>query len=527
MPSFRDFDTVRRGLKARGGLFRKTGWALAALGFVAVTWGQDPQPAQPTTAPPATQPTVQPGGVRVLPDTAQRRARGPRPFIEPMMSPHDPTKEVDLGDGLKIVDVKPGDGPTIVEGSYLAMHFHVFSPDGTFIDSSTKPGRSIAGVKVPGGEMFPAWEKALLGMKQGGRRKAIIPRHLGPGPEGLGPIPGEQDLVIEVEMVAVGPPANPATAHKDDSGSLWVDLVPGEGATFEPGAFATCHLTVWDDNARIKGSTRANNTTMQVDSKSDRYWVPYTLGMKAGGVRVVELDEPANVRQARLQREQMIKERERRLNQANPPAENGKNAEGGTKAEEPPAAPEEQETEAAQGPIPRWRMLIEIESVTSPIVQTPHDPAKEIDLGDGIRMVDLVVGDGKPLPADWITEEGNTNWVPIIHYSSWTEGGELLDSSYKPGQYKVNYSPGLYPGVWAKALTGMQVGGKRKLIVPANTGDENDFNNPPTQAMTYEIELLDFEEQIFKVDWSTPEEAEAAAEEEAERKKSEDPSSGG
>ena len=79
-------------------------------------------------------------------------------------------------------------------------------------------------------------------------------------------------------------------------------------------------------------------------------------------------------------------------------------------------------------------------------------------------------------------------------YRGWLESGEEFDSSYargKPFQCVIG-SRRVIQG-WDQGLMGMQVGGKRKLFVPAHLGygERSVGSIPPNSNLHFEIELLE------------------------------------
>lgn len=389
---------------------------------------------------------------------AARRERG---WIPPVMSMHRTEDEIELRDGIKYVVLNQGSGPDIVDGCFVGLEFNVFTAEGELIYASRQPGAKAAGVKIRGGELSgcKAWEDAMMGMKRFEVRKILIPKEQGPGPEGLGPIPAGKDLVIELGVFAIVPNPDPIVAKVEPDGTRWMDMATGEetGPVFNADGFATFNINVFNDGGELMGSTTIARMNITASGNSERYWVRYAHGMRQGGSRIVEFAEPEPYRKLRL---------ERSLNGA-----------------------------AAQDARPRrWRMLIDCYSVTPPIAQTPHNPSDEKDIGEGVKIVDLVIGEGDVFEGDF------QKWVPVIHYSSWSlADNSLYDSSRKPGREKVLYSP-LYPSVWKKGLTGMRKGGKRKMIVPPNIDKGQDFT--PIQndrGFVYELELLDWEPTIFQL----------------------------
>lgn len=102
-------------------------------------------------------------------------------------------------------DLIVGDGAAIEPGQAVAVHLLAFSAaDGTQIDSSWDTGSPLT--FVPGsGELPPGLEKAVEGMKVGGRRQVDIPfadAFGEAGNEGLG-LPASTDLIMVLDLVAV------------------------------------------------------------------------------------------------------------------------------------------------------------------------------------------------------------------------------------------------------------------------------------------------------------------------------------
>src|SRR4051812_20071594 len=102
-------------------------------------------------------------------------------------------------------DLVVGDGPGIKAGQTVAVQLVAFSAaDGKQIDSSWESGTPLT--FVPGsGQLPPGLEKAVEGMKVGGRRQVDIPfaQAFGAaGNSGLG-LPGSTDLIMVLDLVAV------------------------------------------------------------------------------------------------------------------------------------------------------------------------------------------------------------------------------------------------------------------------------------------------------------------------------------
>ncbi|MCC6908740.1 MAG: FKBP-type peptidyl-prolyl cis-trans isomerase [Phycisphaerales bacterium] len=381
-------------------------------------------------------------------------------FIPPVMTMHRPQDEVDLGGGLKYVVLRPGNGTDVIDGTDIAFELNCFTTKGELLYSSREPGNKPAGVKIPGTQMWPALEKAMMGMKRSEFRKILMPKELMPE-GGMGPLPGDKDIVLEVGLFAVAPPVDPIIAKRGKDGSTWMDLKLGEGEAFDENGFATCHINVFNHLGELMGSTSITRVPLQVAGDADRYWVRYAHGMQPGGTRIIEFDEPEAYRKMRLQNAGLDAVDVNRKH--------------------------------------RWRMMVDCLIVTPPIKMTEHDPTKEVDIGDGIRIVDLVIGDGEVYPPATPPGEEKKSWTPRLNFASWNaDDGTLFDSSLKPGGQPIDYSPGLYPSVWQRGLVGMRKGGKRKMIVPPNIDKGQDFRQiPDDRGFIYELELLDWTPSLF------------------------------
>jgi peptidylprolyl isomerase len=107
----------------------------------------------------------------------------------------------DIGDGLKIRDLKVGEGQEVKPGATVTAHYTGWLMNGKSFDSSIPRGEptSFSLLKV-----VPGWQKGLPGMKVGGIRKLVIPAEMGYGTRGNPPdIPPNSTLVFEVEMMGV------------------------------------------------------------------------------------------------------------------------------------------------------------------------------------------------------------------------------------------------------------------------------------------------------------------------------------
>jgi len=105
---------------------------------------------------------------------------------------------------LVIEDVIVGDGAQVASGQTVTAHYAGWAfSTGEEFDSSWNRGEPLS-FRVGIGQVIQGWDRGLLGMKVGGRRKLTIPAHLGYGQRGAGGVikPGET-LIFVVDLVDV------------------------------------------------------------------------------------------------------------------------------------------------------------------------------------------------------------------------------------------------------------------------------------------------------------------------------------
>lgn len=105
--------------------------------------------------------------------------------------------------GLQYQDLAVGEGAEAQPGSPVTVHYTGWLEDGTEFDSSLDSGQPFQFVLGQGG-VIPGWDEGVAGMKEGGKRRLVIPSDLAYGPQGYGPIPPDATLTFEVELLEVG-----------------------------------------------------------------------------------------------------------------------------------------------------------------------------------------------------------------------------------------------------------------------------------------------------------------------------------
>lgn len=103
---------------------------------------------------------------------------------------------------LKIEDIKVGTGNAVKSGDTVSINYLGTLKDGTKFDSSydrNQPFETQIGV----GQVIEGWDKGVVGMQVGGKRKLTIPYQMAYGENAYGPIPAKATLIFEVELMAI------------------------------------------------------------------------------------------------------------------------------------------------------------------------------------------------------------------------------------------------------------------------------------------------------------------------------------
>lgn len=112
-------------------------------------------------------------------------------------------KVVTTSSGLKYVNLAAGIGGSPRPGQICLVHYTGKLENGRKFDSSHDRGEPYE-FAVGRGEVIPGWDEGVATMKVGGRRKLIVPQHLGYGAAGVpGLIPRNATLIFEVELLGI------------------------------------------------------------------------------------------------------------------------------------------------------------------------------------------------------------------------------------------------------------------------------------------------------------------------------------
>jgi peptidylprolyl isomerase len=113
---------------------------------------------------------------------------------------------VETATGLGYVDLVEGTGARPKAGDSVSVHYTGWLKSGQKFDSSHDRGEPLV-FSLGRGRVIKGWDEGVGTMRVGGKRKLIIPAHLGYGARGAGGvIPPGATLIFEVELMGINTP---------------------------------------------------------------------------------------------------------------------------------------------------------------------------------------------------------------------------------------------------------------------------------------------------------------------------------
>lgn len=223
---------------------------------------------------------------------------GAAPWPGPDPSPA-PWEETRLG--VERSDLAVGEGAEAVEGAVVEVHYTGMLGDGSIFDSSVSRGKPFS-FRIGAGQVIKGWEDGVQGMKEGGKRRLVIPPELGYGNRAAGPIPPGSTLYFEIELLRVveapppraeGPQSLPAHAFKQSrSGLAWADVHKGDGPRPKSGKRVCVAYTAWTEAGEPLDDTRGRGRCWWFRYDHERVIAGLTEGLKTmrqGGVRQLRM----------------------------------------------------------------------------------------------------------------------------------------------------------------------------------------------------------------------------------------------
>ena len=118
--------------------------------------------------------------------------------------------------------------------------------------------------------------------------------------------------------------------------------------------------------------------------------------------------------------------------------------------------------------------------------------AKELDVHldhmtkkpSGLYLLDVKEGTGPEVAAGQVAQ---------VHYTGWLVNGKQFDSSIGGSPFEFPVGQGQVIAGWDEGVSGMKVGGKRRLVIPPDLGYGAAGAGgviPPGATLIFDVELL-------------------------------------
>jgi peptidylprolyl isomerase len=184
---------------------------LAALVLVAAGCGDDDSGSSTDAATTQTQTTPTQTTEEPAQEPQAPKARKVKPSsgeADIDRKPDVPKGEGDPPTQLVVQDLIVGKGKRAKAGDMVAVRYvGVLFENGKEFDASWNGNRPGQAFEFPlgAGQVIPGWDQGVVGMREGGRRKLIIPPELAYGAQGFPPdIPPNAALIFDIDLEQAG-----------------------------------------------------------------------------------------------------------------------------------------------------------------------------------------------------------------------------------------------------------------------------------------------------------------------------------
>src|SRR5438128_6483195 len=110
---------------------------------------------------------------------------------------------IETATGLGYLDLVEGKGATPKTGETVSVHYTGWLKSGQKFDSSHDRGQPLQ-FPIGKGRVIKGWDEGVGSMRVGGKRKLVIPAHLGDAAQGAGGgIPPGATLISEAERLGL------------------------------------------------------------------------------------------------------------------------------------------------------------------------------------------------------------------------------------------------------------------------------------------------------------------------------------
>lgn len=187
------------------------------------------------------------------------------------------------GGKVEVKDLVNGKGPKAKAGDMLTVLYTGRLTNGKVFDSSEDRPPFV--FTLGEGRVIQGWEKGLVGVRAGGKRRLKIPPQLGYGSQDMGDIPPNSTLEFDIEVLRI--------YRKGEKQMLQIEeIAPGEGPEVKSGDTVEIHYTGTLLNGKKFDSSRDRNETFSFKVGAGQVIPGFeqgVTGMNKGGRRKITI----------------------------------------------------------------------------------------------------------------------------------------------------------------------------------------------------------------------------------------------
>lgn len=373
-------------------------------------------------------------------------ATGCRPARQATAPPAHTTES-----GLQLTITRQGMGEQVQSGDMVRIHYRAMLADGTVFDDSRERGEPVA-IRLDNGQVIPGLAEGLALLQTGARATLVIPPSLAYGDQGHGPVPPNETLTYQVEVLEIQSPQESLVVDglervETGSGLAYTIVRQGSGKRLEPGMEVQVHYTGYFEDGSVFDASRDRGEPIR-----------FVLGSKMvipGWEEAFALLRVGD--QARLFVPYHLAY--------------------GTRG---------------RGRIPGGANLVfdvEVMEARKPETPRPFDTegAASVVTESGLQVLLIAEGAGKlPVAGDLVT----------VHYTGYLEDGSIFDSSVQrqePFRFVIGRRQ-VIPG-WEEGFAMLKKGSRARLVIPPELayGRQGRGPVPPNATLVFDVEVLDIE----------------------------------
>lgn len=189
--------------------------------------------------------------------------------------------------GLRINDVKEGEGAPAVCGQKVALSYQSFLAQGNELPDAATPEKPLR-FTIGGEHVMPVFDRGVIGMKPGGKRSIIAPPLMSYGLEDYkrDDVPKGASVRFEMELLST----EPKLPEVETMPYRIAEVAVGNGLMLVCGEAANVRIKIWDLSGKLLYSNKDDKEPLTFTPGKSEVMLGLehgVLGMLEGGTRLL------------------------------------------------------------------------------------------------------------------------------------------------------------------------------------------------------------------------------------------------